>query len=104
MSRNRNVNPESPGYIKPKESRYEKRPRGSSNSSIRWVDADASSLHDAVCAVTDNGEAIILSRTSDGGALSITIISGSDKHRWYPNSVAMIEEDLAEILELARAT
>lgn len=37
-------------------------------------------------ALVTSGDAVILGRTSDGGALSITVLSDAGKQRAYPHS------------------
>lgn len=61
------------------------RPR--QRSSISWNEVDTQLLRDTVCAVCDAGAAILLSRTSDGGAFSITVMDGNERIREYPNSI-----------------
>jgi hypothetical protein len=66
---------------------------------IYWSDLEAVSIRGAVDAVTRAGGAILMSRTSDGGALSICILDGDCKVKEYPHTSAEAEELLAAILD-----
>jgi hypothetical protein len=59
--------------------------------SIRQVDSET--LQRAVATVVDSGDAILIGRTSDGGALSVRVLSGGATTCWYPT-------DASELLEL----
>lgn len=63
-----------------------------------WTWADAEMLQDALVSVTGDGAALLLSKTSDGGALSLTILDGTHRLKWYPAS----EPELRDILEMLR--
>lgn len=54
-----------------------------SSTPIGWDEVDAVTVAAFVAAVTNAGDAVILGRTSDGGALSVCILSGDTKHREY---------------------
>jgi len=54
---------------------------------VTYAELDNQLLRDAIVAVCDSGGAAILSRTSDSGAYSITVIDGDEKIREYPNTV-----------------
>lgn len=47
---------------------------------------------DAIDMVIDQGDAIILSRTSDGGAVAVTIIAGDERSKEYAASQAELDE------------
>lgn len=55
----------------------------------------SSTLASVLDAVIDNGSAVIIGRTSDGGAVSFTFLVGTDKHKAYASSC----EDLEGIAE-----
>jgi len=44
---------------------------------------DAPRASTAIDALLDNGCAIIIGKTQDGGAISITILAGEERHRTY---------------------
>jgi hypothetical protein len=52
---------------------------------VGWVDANPLELLDAVRGCVDSGDAILFGRTSDGGALVITILSGDERRKFYPD-------------------
>jgi len=66
---------------------------------IHWSEANAEKLRLAVDAVSRCGAAIMLGRTSDGGALSICILDGDSKIKEYPHTA----EELAETLDAIAA-
>lgn len=70
--------------------------------SLTWQDADAEDLKECLVAVTEDGAALLLSRTSDGGALLIQVLADHSKPKWYPVSMAMLNETLMEITARAR--
>jgi hypothetical protein len=51
--------------------------------SIDWTQASAGSLQRAIATITNKGGALLLARTSDGGALSLTLFYGDDKKKVY---------------------
>ena len=53
------------------------------SKSISWSAAGTDSLHHAVCAITDSGNAVMFSRTIDGSALVLSIYSGQTKAKEY---------------------
>lgn len=57
------------------------------NSRFDWRDIPAVEIGTMVQFITSSGEAVILGCTSDGGAVSITILSGDDRIRQFPASV-----------------
>ena len=54
---------------------------------IHWGDIDATAIRLAIDAVTRAGGAIMVGRTSDGGALSVCILDGDTKIKEYPHTV-----------------
>jgi hypothetical protein len=66
---------------------------------VYWSDADAEKLRLAIDAVTRQGAAIMVGRTSDGGALSICILDGDSKIKEYPHTASELAEALAAIVE-----
>lgn len=57
------------------------------------VGVDRSVFWDALGCALDAGLGVLVSRTSDGGALSIIIYDGDDRSRGYASN----EEELAEV-------
>jgi len=54
---------------------------------IYWSDIDAAAIRLAIDAVTRAGGAIMVGRTSDGGALSVCILDGDTKIKEYPHTI-----------------
>jgi len=50
---------------------------------LSWSAAGTDTLKTAITAITDSGNAILFSRTLDGGALSLTLFSGQQKSKEY---------------------
>lgn len=51
-----------------------------------WSDIEPEDLHALVIAVESAGGAVMLGRTTDGGALSITVLVGDRKVKEYPKN------------------
>lgn len=70
--------------------------------SLTWMDADPEDLRECIAAVTEDGAAILLSRTSDGGALMMQVLAEHSKPKWYPVTMQMLTETLMEVTARAR--
>jgi hypothetical protein len=70
--------------------------------SISWDQVDGKLLHDAVANWSSGGHAITLGKTSDGGALSIALLSGGKPYKLYAASVAEANDLLTRIAGLER--
>lgn len=68
---------------------------------VTWADADVEMLRRAVMAVVEDGGAIILGRTSDGGALMVQILHGQGRVKIYPASQDELDTALMEIEAIA---
>jgi hypothetical protein len=66
-------------------------------SGFGWTDANPLELLDAIAGVTGAGDAIVFSRTSDGGALVVSVLSGNDRRKFYPDSADAIGHALRQI-------
>lgn len=75
----------------------------SSRGGLTWSDCDADSLLAAVHAATEDGAAILLGKTQDGGALTIQVWNAAGRHKLYPASMAELSEALQVIEETAKA-
>lgn len=63
---------------------------------LSWADCGAEDLLAAVAHVTEDGAALLLSKTSDGGALMVQVLVGvGDKPKFYAASM----QELNELLE-----
>lgn len=65
-----------------------------------WEDASADLLKGAVVSATQDGAAVLFSRTSDGGALSLQVLQDKETHKLYPATVEEIREALQLIIKL----
>lgn len=72
-----------------------------SRGNISWKDASPELLISAVAAATEDGAALLLSKTSDGGALSIHVLAGDSTHKLYPATTDELSEALQLILKIA---
>lgn len=64
------------------------------NRSISFRDADPRLLAAAIAGAVDCGDALILGRTRDGGAVVITVLSGTDSHKFYAGNQGELEDNL----------
>lgn len=68
---------------------------------VTWSDVDGRILKAALVAITEDGCAIILGKTKDGGALSITLLGPGQPVKRWPNTGASAESFLEELRALA---
>jgi hypothetical protein len=59
--------------------------RAAQDHPVSWIDANPLELADMVAHVVNAGDAVVLASTLDGGALVITLLSGNDRKKWYPD-------------------
>lgn len=71
---------------------------------LSWMDAGAEDLLAAVVAVTGDGAALLLSYTSDRGALAIHVLTDNGTHKLYPTRMEELTEALLLITEIASST
>lgn len=62
--------------------RYDAMRRSPGPKRATFIDCGEIAL-EAIDAVIDEGDAIIISRTSDGGAIAVTILTGQDRVKEY---------------------
>lgn len=67
--------------------------------SISWSGGPADSMRAAIASITDNGCAVLFSRTQDGGALSIQVLAGSERSKEYITELGDITPCLAWLVE-----
>lgn len=70
---------------------------GDSSGPMQWSQVEAGVLKRALDAVTQRGDAVVFSRTSDGGALSLRVLHDQLVTKWYPRSVDELESILQEL-------
>lgn len=58
-----------------------------------WVDAAGALL--AIDSVIETGDAIIIGRTRDGGAIAVTLISGDEREKLYASD----DEELSDLIQ-----
>lgn len=65
---------------------------------VVWGDVDATKLRGMVDSITRAGGAVMLGRTSDGGAYSICVLMDSERLKEYPHTVEECEDLLQELM------
>lgn len=70
---------------------------------VRWVDVKAELITMAINAVTEDGDAIILSKTTDGGALVITLLMDKDRAKIYCTTEGEANVELEGIIDAYRS-
>lgn len=61
-------------------------------SAFKWSDVPRESISDLVVLLADNGYGLVLGRTTDGGALSITILDGDNRTKEWPSNLHDYED------------
>lgn len=87
----------------PAVSKYAGLSDGPASDPVTWEDVDGRAIKAAISATTADGCALIFSTTSDGGALSVTLLAGSQRHKKYAKSAPLAESLLLELVALARS-
>lgn len=72
--------------------------RASDRGVARFKDCDSRLWLEAINGCLEFGLGLLISRTSDGGAVSVTVYEGNDRSRSY----AATAEELAEVLAAVR--
>jgi hypothetical protein len=62
--------------------------------SLSLADCPIDSCWKLLASVVDCGAAVMVSRTSDGGAISLTLYAGSERYREYASTPKEVEEVL----------
>lgn len=65
---------------------------GRRRRTIYFGELDTDALGRFVARICDSGSGLVLGRTTDGGALSITIMDGHERIREYPTTVEDAED------------
>lgn len=71
-----------------KPSKYAAVGRASNGGAVSYGGVDGNVLRDCLEAVTGDGDAILFGKTSDGGALSVQVLSGGVATKFYPADVS----------------
>lgn len=51
--------------------------------SLSWSSGPAETMREVVARLTDNGCAVLFSRTTDGGALVVQVLAGNERSKEY---------------------
>jgi len=73
---------------------------GRARAPFQWSDIPASDVGELIQLVAGQGAAIICGVTSDGGALSITILDGDERLRDWPSNI----DEYSSFVDWARDT
>lgn len=55
----------------------------SDRATISWSAGPTESMRDFIARITDNGAAVLFSRTTDGGALVLQVLAGQERSKEY---------------------
>jgi hypothetical protein len=85
--------------VGPGAGRYDRVASSASHKAVAtWEEADPDTVWRTICEVTEAGDALTFSRTRDGGAVTLTVLSGDQRVRQYATGA----EEIAELLQLVR--
>lgn len=87
----------------PAVSKYAALAERNGTGAVSWEEVDGRLIKSALVAATEDGCALIFSKTSDGGALSLTVLAGTDRNKLYAKSVEIAESQLRELVALSQA-
>lgn len=73
--------------------------RKTASENIRWSQVAGPLIKECIGFVTASGDAITFGRTTDGGALSVTILSGSERLKQYATTPHEAEGLLQAIID-----
>lgn len=79
------------------------REAASRRGALTWSDADSDDLRDTVASVTEDGAAVLLAKTSDGGALVLRVIADRESVPFYAPDMASLNEMMREVRDLNAA-
>lgn len=87
----------------PAVSKYARLSEGNATSAVSWDEVHGPLIKGALVAVSEDGCALILGKTSDGGALSLTLLGpGKPVKRWFKTR-ELAESFLQELISTAEA-
>lgn len=72
-----------------------------SRGKTTWSNADAALLKAAVVAATEDGAGLLLSKTSDGGALTLYVLDNGSTHKLHPATADELTEGLQLVIEIS---
>lgn len=82
----------------PAVSKFASLAEGNGAGPVSWEEVDGRLIKAAVVAASDDGCALILGKTSDGGALSVTLLHSGPAIKKWPKSAELAESLLREII------
>lgn len=85
------------GPTQPQRSKWGAMKWKESQDPISWSCADARCLQAAIAAVTEDGAAVLFSKTSDGGALALQIMAGPERYKYYLADSTEVDDLLREM-------
>ena len=65
---------------------------------VSWNDADGNLVAWLIYSATRRGMAVSFSATASGQAVSITILDGGDRPKWYANSAGQLDALLKDLI------
>lgn len=78
--------------------RWEQAMRSTDRGSLSWADVGAEDLKEVVAHATEDGAAVLLAKTSDGGALLVQILVSRDRRpKFYAATMAELNEMLMKL-------
>jgi len=67
--------------------------------SVSYSQIEGSALRECITRVTERGDAILFGRTSDGGALSIQVLTGGKAEKFYVSDGSELIELITGIID-----
>lgn len=71
---------------------------GTKKAPIVWSQVSGPKIKECIGFVTGCGDAVTFGRTTDGGALSVTVLSGAERIKQYATTPGEAEQLLDEII------
>jgi len=78
--------------------RYSKLSGKAQKAPISWAQVNGPKIKECIGFVTGCGDAVTFGRTTDGGALSVTVLSGPDRIKQYGTTPLEMEQLLDDII------
>jgi len=75
----------------------------SGDQALSYGQVGADLLQECISAVTSRGDALLLGRTTDGGALSIHVLSGGQASKFYVTDASELMELLQGLIAAVNA-
>lgn len=72
--------------------------RNVATSDVNWDDIDPATIYEAICAATQENDAILFGRTSDGGVMHLRWYLAGESYDQYPKTSDEAEDCLQAII------